>query len=85
MTLPQFRSLSPDLQRRAVQQKAVFLLGRTGVHVSSKLYQVDGFYVELYFDAKSSALVRLASFAETGELESYLQQVDIGEVQALLR
>lgn len=41
------------------------------------LYQVDGFYVELYYDLKSRDLCGFHPFICTGQLEPYLNQIDL--------
>src|SRR3954470_6405321 len=84
MNLLQFRSLSPDIQRQVVQRQGVFLFGRTGVGAIVKLYQMDGFYVEMFFDPKMSQVIRIVSFDDTNKLEPYLRQVDVSELQAML-
>ena len=84
MTLEQFRSLPKDMQRKVVKHCGVFLFGRTGVGVNVMLYQVEGFYVEIYFNDKMSAAIRLRSFEETVHLEPYLRMVDVSELQPLL-
>lgn len=85
MTLAQFRSLSGDLQRQFVQHSAVFLFGRTAVGVTTKLYQVDGFYVELFFDDRMAEVIHIFSFDDPAKLGPYLQQVDLSELTMLLR
>lgn len=72
------------MQRHVVKHCGVFLFGRTGVGVNVLLYQVEGFYVELYFDEKMSAVNKIRSFEDTKFLEPYLRMVDVSEVQVLL-
>ncbi|WP_162945037.1 hypothetical protein [Flavisolibacter nicotianae] len=85
MTLHQFRSLSEDVQRRIIQQNGVFLLGRTGVGITAKLYQLNGFYVEMFWDEKMAEVVHLVSFDDPAKLENYFHLVLVSELQALLR
>lgn len=84
MTYEQFCSLPKDIQRNVVKHCGVFLFGRTGVGVNVKLYQVESFYVEIYFDKKMSEVIRLKSFEDTKHLEPYLRMVDVSELQLLL-
>ncbi len=84
MTFEQFRSLPKDIQRNVVKHCGVFLFGRTGVGVNVKLYQVEGFYVEIYFDEKMSEATRIRSFEDTRHLDPYLRMVDVSELQLLL-
>jgi hypothetical protein len=84
MTLEQFQSLPKDIQRNVVKHCGVFLFGRTGVGVNVMLYQVEGFYVELYFDEKMSEAMHVRSFDDTKHLDPYLRRVDVSELQLLL-
>lgn len=84
MTFQQFRSLPKDVQRNVVKHQGVFLFGRTGVGVNVLLYQVESFYVEIYFDEKMSQAIELRCFNDTKYLEPYLRMVDVSEVQLLL-
>lgn len=84
MTFQQFRSLPKDMQRNVVKHCGVFLFGRTGVGVNVMLYQVEGFYAEIYFDEKMSEAKHIRSFADTRLLEPYLRMVDVSELQPLL-
>ena len=84
MTFQQFRSVPKDMQRNVVKHCGVFLFGRTGVGVNVMLYQVEGFYVEIYFDEKMSEAKHIRSFEDTRLLEPYLRMVDVSELQPLL-
>ena len=84
MTITQFRALPKDIQRTVVKHYGVFLFGRTGVGVNVMLYQVEGFYVELYFDEKMSEAMHVRSFDDTIHLDPYLRRVDVSELQLLL-
>jgi hypothetical protein len=84
MTFQQFRSLPKDIQRNVVKHYGVFLFGRSGVGVNVILYQMESFYVEIYFDEKMSEVTRIRSFEDTRHLEPYLRMVDVSELQVLL-
>lgn len=84
MTLQQFRSLPKDMQRTAVKRYGVFLFGRTGVGVHVMLYQLEGFYVEIYFDDKTSASSCIKSFGDTKRLDPYLYKVDVSALHPFL-
>lgn len=84
MTFEQFCSLPKDMQRKVVKHYGVFLFGRTGVGVNVMLYQVESFYVEIFFDEKMSEALRIKGFEDTKLLEPYLRQIDVTELQLLL-
>jgi len=44
------------------------------------LYQVEGFYVEVYYHTRLRAVRRYVSFQSTSRLEPYLQQIDLSVV-----
>ena len=84
MTILQFRSLSRDIQRQVVQKNGSYLLCHSDNDSIVKLYQINGFYVELFFDLRMSAVTRIDCFDDPNRLEPYLRQVDVSEVQILL-
>lgn len=84
MTRTHFCNLPMKAQYASVNKDGVLLFHRTGVRVTSELYQLDGFYVELLFDEQKQ-LLSLVSFEETVKLLPYLHQVDISDLTSLLR
>ena len=48
------------------------------------LYQLRGFYVEVFYDTSTSKVCLIKSFVEPDDLEPYLHKIDISEVEALL-
>ena len=61
------------------------LLCKTGVSIAERkvgpylivLFQVDGFYVEVFYDKSSYQMIKLMSFYNTTLLEPYLSDIDI--------
>lgn len=57
----------------------------SGTHIGTRpdanfdilLYQVDGFYVEVYYEREHNTITRLRSFSSVNQLEPYLGQIDI--------
>ena len=41
------------------------------------LYQIDGFYVEVYYDIAYNKIRKIKSFTSIGLLKPYLQKIDI--------
>ena len=62
----------------------VLLLERRADNLNAALYQVDNFYVELFFKDNSPAIFLLKCYADTSGLDAYLHMIDITDVQALL-
>ncbi len=65
-----------------------FVLEQYGVCISARdhkndkllLYQVDAFYVEVYFDPSVQSIRKFKSFASTDELEPYLTNISLKDV-----
>ena len=49
------------------------------------LYQVDGFYVEVFFRDNSTGIYQLKSYADVNGIEAYLYMIDISELTASLQ
>ena len=61
-----------------------FLFDRKAVGIKVLLYQLSGFYVEVFYDTVTAKVCLIKSFTETDDLEAYLYKIDISEVQAIL-
>jgi len=76
MTLYQFNQLDEMEQAEAVW---------SGTHIADRqdkehnilLYQIDGFYVEVYYHREYNVIRKLRSFSSVTQLEPYLNQIDI--------
>ncbi len=61
---------------------------KNGVHVASRrgffcsiaLFQLDGYYVEIFYNKKTNEVGRVKTFRGTELLEPYLRQIDISEL-----
>ena len=84
MTLHQFRSLPLDVQERMLINNGTLLFDRKAVGIKVLLYQLSGFYVEVFYDTNTSKVCLIKSFVEPDDLEPYLHKIDISEVEALL-
>lgn len=77
MTLYQFKTLDKGHKIEVVCHDGIRLLERTVGHFIITLYQIECFYVELYFDNKLMQITKLHAFNTTISLEPYLKQIDI--------
>lgn len=41
------------------------------------LYQIDGFYVEVYYNKEHNDIRKFRSFSSTNQLDPYLGQIDL--------
>jgi hypothetical protein len=80
MTLFQFKQLENNEQGEVTWQKGVHLSTRfSGLH-AILLWQIDSFYVEIFYNRIDDKIERLRSFRSTIPLGPYLNQIDINAV-----
>lgn len=76
MTLYEFNMMDKD-QKAATVWSGVHIGDRHDKHHDILLYQVYGFYVEVYYDRAENTIVTFRSFSSTGQLTPYLEKIDI--------
>jgi hypothetical protein len=77
MTVPQFKQLTSRQKKITVLRTGSFLCERRSGLLRKMLYQVDGFYVEIYFLRFGREALWYRSFECTTSLQPYLKQIDI--------
>lgn len=77
MTLQQFNGLEETLQARTLWNRGVHIGTREDEVYQYMLYQIDAFYVEVWYHVELEVVHRFRSFADTEALEPYLDQIDI--------
>ena len=85
MRLQEFRLLAKERQIEAIKDKGVYLSNRQEGEGNIILYQLEGFYVEVLFDGQELQGPKIKSFDADESLDIYLLQVNIAEVQYLLK
>ncbi|HEY0057592.1 MAG TPA: hypothetical protein VGB56_00570 [Flavisolibacter sp.] len=80
MTLFEFRVLSDEEQIDRLYQDAVYIGKRKEGHLSVVLYQLDGFYVEVYYHKYRRLVYRLRGFTSTIPLDPYLEQINVEDL-----
>ena len=76
MTLYEFNMLD-EMEQAEVIGDAVCIDGRDDGEHLILLYQIDGFYVEMFYHRKYNAINELRSFECTEQLEPYLCKIDL--------
>lgn len=84
MTLQQFRAASGRMQEALVRQNGVFLMERKSMGISVFLFQLDGFYVEVFYNRSTARTSFIKSFNDMDGIEAYLNSIDISDVMAML-
>ena len=77
MTLQQVRACSKYVQQQLIKHQGTFLLERKSMDWNILLFQLEAFYIEVYYERRSQKVELLKSFEDTDELEPYLRKIDI--------
>lgn len=78
MRISVFRKLSPKNQHELVTRAGVFLWERKSRNFHIYLYQLGGFYVELFFFKENGEFATIKPFDNMDELTPYLKEIDLG-------
>ena len=84
MNRQQFMSLPLHVQEEILINRGIFLFDRKAVGIKVLLYQLNGYYVEVFYDTATAQVCLIKSFAETEGLEPYLDKISIAEIEELL-
>jgi hypothetical protein len=76
LTSDDFQALSYTGKTEAVLT-GTFLAARSDEHWYVKLYNVDNFYVEVFFDNNSQLIIHFRAFGHTLFLLPYLEELKI--------
>lgn len=77
MTVYDFKALSEEQQKEAVQAHGVHIGTRHARLKTIALYQIEGFYVEVSYSQEVNMVVRIRSFVSTDKLKPYLKHIDL--------
>lgn len=80
MTLYEFRLLENSEQTALLHEWGVFIGKRKEEQKTIVLYQLFGFYVEVYYRKYRYYISHLHCFTTTHQLAPYLQQVDVQDL-----
>jgi hypothetical protein len=83
MTLGEYKQLSKREQAIVLCERGVFLDLKHNADCNIILYQIDGFYVEVFYHHEGNVVKRLRSFKSTGKLRPYLEKMDIASLLAI--
>jgi len=79
MTMNEFNAMDETGQIEAVARSAHISERQAGKY-TILLYQIDGFYVEVYYHMKLNDIVGFRSFSNVDQLFPYLSKIDITEL-----
>lgn len=77
MIIQQFDTLSKEAQQAELLKNGTFLAERHDGPFRIMLYQLDGFYVEVYFFNLYNKVAFFQTFEDTDALQPYLSSMDV--------
>ena len=80
MTLCEYYNLKQQEQFEALYNYGIHISDRADSEYCIILFQLDNFYVELYFHIEDNALEKLVSFSNMDYIKPYLEQIDLSEL-----
>ena len=80
MTIQDFELMNGIEKMQAIAELGVFLAKRMEGCYSISLYQIEDFYIEIYFHSTQFLYISARTFTNTAELNVYLDQIDISSV-----
>ena len=80
MDLRHFHALSQEGQKETVLKRAVYLAERQTDYFNILLYQLDGFYIEVFTQKSDHTIVWIKSFTSTEQLSPYLSQINLSNI-----
>ena len=77
MTLKEFTEMTYPERLKAVSRHAVCVAGRDAPKFKVLLYQLGGFYVEVFYHIKYNYVTELFPFESTDLLGPYLEKITL--------
>jgi hypothetical protein len=84
MTIEEFNYLDETMKAEVLSIMGIFLSERNEGCFRITLYQVENFYVEIYYHMTRFFYVCIRSFQDVRELAPYLEHIDISEIYDVL-
>lgn len=76
MTLYEFNHLD-ESEKAETTWSGVFIADREESECKILLYQIDSFYVEVYYHKVDNAIKRFRSFSAISQLDPYLKNINL--------
>jgi hypothetical protein len=83
MTIEQFGSATPYVQKTMLKFHGRLLLKKASSSSTKLLYQLDGFYVEVTHSAARNNRLHMQSYS-VNDIDEYLGDIDISAIHHLL-
>jgi len=80
MKLKDFKILDREDQLHCIEERAILLGYRDSGVYTVALFQLEGFYIELFYDIIKLEYKRIKLFEDTALLDPYMELIDITEL-----
>jgi hypothetical protein len=77
MTCSNFDQLSEACQTDVIWEDGVYLSRRGEGYYNILLFQIEGFYTEVWYHAHFNVIIKIESFSDTDRLEPYLNDIPV--------
>jgi hypothetical protein len=77
MLLHQFKYEEKSRKKQMVFENGVYLANRFFQGFQVILFQINSFYVEVFFDVEEEEIGYMRAFSRTDDLQPYLKNIDI--------
>ena len=67
-------------QADIIWESGVMIGKRTDAYYNVLLFQVEGFYAEIYYHSHFNVIIKIKTFSSTDQLEPYLQAIQLDEL-----
>ena len=84
MNIREFKYQEKINKKKLLASRGVFLSKREDGVFSIFLFQMVNFYVEMFYDNEEEEIGYIRAFQSVNELNPYLEQIDISEIQQVL-
>jgi hypothetical protein len=80
MTIKEFSDLPDDQKARLLHKSGTYIGKRKLAATAVVLYQVEGFYVEVFYHQYRRVIECFSCFSGTARLDPYLAQIHVGHL-----
>lgn len=77
ITCADFGQLAEEAQTNLIWESGVFLARRDKGYYKILLFQLEGFYAEVWYHAHFNVLIKVESFSDTDLLEPYFDKIEL--------
>lgn len=73
----EFKLLSQQKQLKMIRLKGVFLMSYQQYNVIMKLFQIDGYYAEVFSFDENGKIAMINAFEDLKHLDPYLERINV--------